>query len=78
MKPKNIDNKPIKIYHKNLERYDEESIFKSICPICENGLLLLARGKETFKLLSHDRCTLCGQIFIYEDINELRESDWAK
>ena len=33
------------------------------------------RDKDSFELLAEDRCTLCGQKFIYEDIDELRGID---
>ncbi len=64
----NINN-PIKIIkYMNLKRYSNESIYKSICPECEEGILFMQRDVNTFKIIDQDRCTLCGQSFRYEDI----------
>ena len=61
-------NKPIiHVNHSDLERSDENSMFRSNCPECKVGILLVARDKVTFKIIPYDRCTLCGQSFYYDD-----------
>lgn len=69
----NIFMKPIEVKHANLERVSDNSIFRSICPVCAEGTLLVGRDQTTFKLVAEDNCILCGQHFIYTDINELRK-----
>jgi hypothetical protein len=69
----NIKNKPIIVEHKNLERLSSESIFKSMCPACKKGILCVSRDRKTFDLIDHDRCLLCGQEFIYSDIDYLKK-----
>jgi len=62
---------PISIKHADLDACTPEiDVFRSDCPICEGGLLLGERAKDSYKLLSEDRCTLCGQRFIYTDMEE--------
>lgn len=63
----NIHEEPLRIQFSLLKRWDNDSIHKSICPIC-GGLLLMERNNETFLLLNTDRCVTCGQRFIYIDI----------
>ena len=55
------------VLHADLRRASFESPFRSVCPVCERGLLLVARHPETFDLVDRDRCVRCGQLFIYED-----------
>lgn len=69
----NIYKVPIKIMHSELERADDNSIFRSECPVCNVGILLVTRDKVTFKLIAEDLCILCGQHVVYTDIDELRE-----
>jgi len=68
---KNI-KKPIKkVKHQDLTRFNpENSIFKSICPVCKKGILLVGRDQMTFDILTNDVCVLCGQRFIYIDIEK--------
>ena len=63
----NIHKEPITIKHADLERYSD-SPYKSICPVCNEGLLLVSRNRETFQIESNDMCILCGQHVIYEDL----------
>jgi len=67
---KNIKRPVKKIKHQDLERYGD-SIFKSICPECKEGLLLVRRDSDSSKLLDNDMCVLCGQRFKYIDFPEL-------
>lgn len=65
-------NKPvIHIKHQDLQR-DSDSPFRSTCPICKKGVLLVRRDQCTLKLIGEDRCILCGQAFIYDDIATLK------
>ena len=72
----NLHQPSVIVEHKNLERYSDNSIFKSICPKCKVGVLLVSRDTVTFELLDHDRCLLCGQLYIYSDINYLKTQNW--
>jgi hypothetical protein len=70
--PFNITKSPINVKHKDLKRYGD-SRFKSKCPECDEGMLLVYRDPQTFKLLANDICIFCGQKFIYTDIDELNK-----
>lgn len=72
---KNI-HKPIKeVRHADLERADDNSIYKSECPTCGKGLLLVARNAVTMVLKEYDMCILCGQQYRYLDIEEMRNRE---
>ena len=68
----NIKKPVITVKHADLERTDTSS-YRSVCPKCKAGTLLVSRNQKTFKLLAEDRCVLCGQLFIYSDIAELQK-----
>lgn len=72
---KNINELPIHIEHVKLTRCNDESRFRSNCPVCKEGVLVCMRHSETFILVAKDTCSLCGQRFIYDDINALRLRD---
>ena len=57
----------IRVAHAELERADEDSAYRSACPVCETGLLLIHRDQESFKLIRSDTCIQCGQGFYYTD-----------
>jgi hypothetical protein len=63
----NIHKEPLKVKHSDLKRSNDESAFKSQCPACPDGILLVARRQRTFKLERHDRCVVCGQAVYYLD-----------
>lgn len=64
----NIDKDPIRVRHDELSRVDySDSPFRSWCPVCDKGILLVGRNQKTFQLSRVDRCTGCGQIVIYTD-----------
>lgn len=65
----NIEKLPIFVKHQDLERLSESSPFRSKCPTCKNGLLMMERDFETYKLKNTDRCLLCGQRYVYYDID---------
>jgi len=68
-------NEPvIEVYHKDLTRVGD-SAYKSDCPKCKDGVLLIYRDPITFVLQEYDCCVLCGQHFKYLDINELRRAE---
>jgi len=70
---KNIESPIIYLKHSDLERVSD-SLFKSSCPICKRGVLLVHRHPKTFLLEEFDHCVLCGQRFIYTDIQLLKNS----
>lgn len=63
----NLNKPTIKIEHSKLERYDEDSAYKSKCPACNNGILLIHRDDKSFSIQRNDMCTNCGQKFYYTD-----------
>ncbi len=68
----NYDEPKLVVTHANLERVSENSPYRSCCPACKLGTLLVGRDQKTFELESEDRCVLCGQLFEYSDIETLR------
>lgn len=69
---KNLDKQPLKIAHADLERDGKHSAFRSVCPTCKLGVLLVQRDQKTLRLIAEDRCILCGQAVIYTDIEKLK------
>ncbi len=66
----NLGKPVIQVRHSELERLDDESLFKSQCPECKQGILLVRRDPRTFKISNIDRCLLCSQLFEYQDLDE--------
>jgi hypothetical protein len=60
---------PRKIRHSELKRWSE-SDYKSECPDCDQGILLVRRNSD-FSLSRIDNCISCGRVFEYidDDIN---------
>ena len=75
MKPINVLNAPIKVYHGNLMESDDNSMYRRECPFCEIGLFLVRRHLETFELEAMDNCISCGQRVIYMDIEKMRDTE---
>jgi len=75
MKPINILNEPIKVYHANLLESDDNSMYRRECPFCEIGLFMVRRDNETFVLEDTDNCISCGQQVIYMDIDKMRAKE---
>jgi hypothetical protein len=73
--PLNIKKPPIQVFHKNLMRLSETSYYKSVCPVCEKGTLLVERDLNTLILQEYDYCNSCGQHFQYMDIQEMRKKE---
>ncbi len=63
----NIKKLPLLVSHTDLERFSTESDYRSRCPECNTGLLLVNRDQMTLSLINVDRCTFCGQLMIYTD-----------
>jgi hypothetical protein len=61
----NIDESPVNVRHEDLKRTGD-SPFRSWCPVCDEGILLVGRIGKWLKRA--DRCTLCGQLVIYRDV----------
>ncbi len=57
----------IRVWHAKLERFSDESEFRTWCPTCKKGLLLVSRDGFGGALRNLDHCTLCGQGFLYEE-----------
>ncbi len=49
--------------------------WKRECPACGQGLLLVVRHPDTFRLEPLDSCTLCAQRVEYLDIEDMRRKD---
>ena len=60
-----IRTPPIRVSHTALERYCEDSPYRSKCPSCEKGVLLVSRDPKTFALCNVDFCISCGPMVIY-------------
>ena len=69
----NIDNEPIKVNHRDLIRSDL-SAYRSECLICADGILLVGRNFDG-SLSEYDICVLCGQRYVYKDIEIMREME---
>lgn len=67
----NIKVLPIEVRHSDLIRISG-SMYRSICPKCKEGTLLVYRNQDTLQLEEMDRCILCGQAFKYLDIEKMR------
>ncbi len=60
----NLGRDPVHIRHEDLTRVSDNSPFRSWCPVCGKGILLVGRAGNLLKRV--DRCTLCGQLVIYD------------
>ena len=67
----NLEMPVIEVKHSELERADS-SPYRSMCPSCGMGRLLIYRDNDTGILLAEDCCIYCGQRFYYLDIDNLR------
>jgi predicted RNA-binding Zn-ribbon protein involved in translation (DUF1610 family) len=66
-KPDNSHKKPLRLSHTTLKRASEDSAFRSKCPACLDGVLLVMRDSKSHALINVDTCTSCGQRIIYKD-----------
>jgi len=49
--------------------------YRSKCPVCDKGVLLVRRSTTNMVLEPADNCLFCEQPFVYDDIESLRTSD---
>ena len=70
---RNMNAPVIEVNFLDLQKANENSLFKSKCPVCEDGLLLIYRDQKTGELQEYDRCIACGQSVKYLDIKKLRQ-----
>jgi DNA-directed RNA polymerase subunit RPC12/RpoP len=68
------DDPPIHICFYLLDRFDDHCNFRNECPECGDGVLTMTRNTETGELLAEDMCILCGQRFIYDDIELVKKA----
>ncbi len=54
------------LLHSSLRR-DGGSAFKSKCPVCDDGILLVERSGDIVSVSPNDRCVSCGQRVVYMD-----------
>lgn len=71
----NAANPVVDVRHRDLARCSDESVYRSHCPTCKEGVLLVYRDPKTFQLMAEDNCILCGQRYKYLDIEELRAAE---
>jgi len=74
----NMDKNAINVEWAKLKQTSVHTTYKSECPVCYSGMLLVCRNKETFELEARDRCLFCGQMFVYTDIEDMRAIDHGK
>jgi len=65
----NINSDVLIVQHANLNRYGD-SMYKSVCPVCEQGILFIRRDDEGH-LMPDDMCCLCAQKVRYTDLETL-------
>jgi hypothetical protein len=63
--PKNLRAPVKRVLHSTLKRYEPQSAYKSDCPACPDGLLLVRRVMGV--LQREDYCLCCGQPVYYLD-----------
>lgn len=63
----NFAKAPIRVLHSALTRASGESDYRSNCPACVRGILLVYRDQKTMALRRLDCCTLCAQHVFYLD-----------
>jgi hypothetical protein len=64
--PANLSKPVWRLHHAALRRTGE-SLFRSACPACGKGMLLVRREPVTFRLARFDVCVACGQRVEYLD-----------
>ena len=74
---RNMVKPALSVAHAELLRFGD-SPYKSVCPACETGVLLMQRAQVTFELAAEDHCLHCGRRFCYTDINNLRQKEKGK
>ena len=59
-----LKNKTIEVEHAKLARCGD-SPYRSVCPVCKEGILLVRRNDTTMRLMRNDNCIMCGQSIRY-------------
>ncbi len=67
MSGENLKAEPMRVAHADLRRVNSASQFKCWCPKCKEGILLVCRQQSSGTLINIDRCTRCGQQYLYTD-----------
>ena len=62
----NLEKPVLALLHSSLER-SGESDYRSKCPVCDRGILLVRRNQQTLFLVRDDNCVGCGQRIRYLD-----------
>jgi len=65
----NLKNPIISVKHADLERIGPNEVYKSWCPVCNQGVLLVSRKLGSMHISRYEHCTMCGQQFFYTDDN---------
>jgi hypothetical protein len=68
--PANAHTPYVLVWHSKLKRFNDSAYksYKSYCPVCDDGILLIYRSMtDNFKLARKDCCISCGQTVIYLD-----------
>ena len=75
----NHNNSPLPVKWADLKPDNETRPFKFAreCPLCKVGSLLVSRDQETLKVIAHDYCILCGQEYIYTDIDDIENIHYS-
>lgn len=64
----NVKKPIVRVKHAELARVTPESPYRSWCPMCESGVLLVCRfSLEDPRLSALDHCSFCGQHVWYTD-----------
>ena len=69
----NGDKPPLHVNFYFLKRFDTSN-FRCECPECGEGVLTMQRDLGTGELMNTNRCSLCGQQFIFDDIEFVRKA----
>ena len=65
----------IEVKHSELERASEESLYRSVCPVCKHGYLMVGRNPKDMSLMAEDYCIWCAQRFRYLDIDNMNRRE---
>jgi hypothetical protein len=68
-------NEPVmEVKHSEME--SDGGMFKRVCPVCDDGILLMGRAPDGL-LFRDDCCIACGQRFRFMDEVPPGGGDWA-
>lgn len=62
----NFNKPPLHVKHAELAPTGD-SRYRSQCPECKFGALLVQRDQKTMELKQEDHCVICARRFIYDD-----------